>query len=103
MNNVIWTDYAEDSFKVIVDFLDEHWGTEVTESLIILMDKRIKQLQINPSIAPNVNDSKFKKLIIHKFISFFYTVNSNTIKIVLIWDNRQDPNKLEQFLTINKE
>ena len=62
------------------------------------MDKRIDQLILNPMMAPVIPTTVYRKLVIHKNISVFYTLDSVMIKILLVWDNRQDPKKLKNKL-----
>lgn len=102
MTKVIWTDYAKESLQLTVDFLETQWGSEFTDELINLIDKRITQVTLNPSIAPFLEGTTFKRLVIHKNLTILYTIIPDAIKIVLVWDSRQDPDKLEQILISNK-
>ena len=49
-------------------------------------------------MAPVIPTTVYRKLVIHKNISVFYTLDSVMIKILLVWDNRQDPKKLKNKL-----
>lgn len=102
MRQIVWSDYAKESLQNIVDFLEVHWGVGMKYDVIKLVDKRINQVCLNPNIAPNVNVTPYKRLFIHKNMTLFYILQPNAIKIVLAWDNRQDPNELLKVLTRNK-
>lgn len=75
------------------------WNEEVAEEFLNQLDYRISQIQRNPELAPTFIGSEFRKLLIHKTVSVFYRNNSGYIKLLLIWDNRQDPTSLLQKLT----
>jgi hypothetical protein len=62
------------------------------------VDKRVDQLTSNPKLAPVVGSTEYRKLVIHKNISIFYKVEIDFIKILLVWDNRQDPLVLKEKL-----
>ena len=67
-----------------------------------LMDKRIDQVKSNPMIAPVLTNTEYRKLVVHKNISVFYTLALPIVKILLVWDNRQDPKKLKKKLLAAK-
>ena len=96
---VLWTPIGLNSLKEIQSFILEHWNEQVLEHFLDLVDRRIEQLRLNPKLAPTINSSKYRKLVIHKNISIFY-INERTItKILLVWDNRQNPIHLKRKLT----
>jgi plasmid stabilization system protein ParE len=99
MAKVLWTVYAKESLQLTLDFLEVQWGYEYKEELINLIDKRIQQVVLNPNITPVLEGTSYKKLLIHKHLTIFYSILSNTIKILLVWDNRQNPDHLEKTLT----
>jgi len=99
MKNVLWTPIARDSLKETVHFITELWNDEVVEAFLNQLDYRIEQIQQNPELAPTFRNSDFRQLVIHKSVSLFYSDYSNYLKILLIWDNRQDPVQLLEKLT----
>ena len=100
MSKVIWTDYAKLSLQDNLDFLEEQWGNNLKEEVIDLIDKRMNQVLENPNLAPTIKGTNYKRLLIHKHLSLFYILEPETIKVLLVWDNRQNPNKLLQSLMI---
>ena len=95
---ITWYELALESLEQVLDFIEDQWGSEITEEFIQLIDNRISQLINNPKIAPSIKNTKFRKLIIHKHITIFYEVIETELSIILVWDNRQNPNELEQML-----
>lgn len=99
MKEVFWTPLALNSLKQTEKFIRKVWNQKVVDEFYDLLDFRIHQIQKNPNLAPN----KYKdvqQLFIHRNVSLFYVNNPIQIRILLIWDNRQDS---KQLLNILKE
>ncbi len=99
MKQVIWTPSSKKSLQETIEFLSETWNEEIVDDFLNQIDYRISQIQEPPKIAPVVESSKFRKLLIHKSISLFYRNYPEYIKIILIWDSRQDPAILKRLLS----
>lgn len=97
--NIFWTPIGLESLKEAQSFILEHWNEQVLDYFLDLIDKRIEQLKSNPKLAPIIESTEYRKLLIHKNVSIFYTLESKIIKILLVWDNRQDPGILKEKLT----
>ncbi len=96
---IFWTPIGLESLKESQSFILKHWNQTVLEHFLNLIDKRINQLIANPKLAPMLDSTEYRKLVIHKNISIFYMEDSEIIKILLVWDNRQDPIVLKNKLT----
>ncbi len=95
MKKVVWTPTARKSLQQTADFIRELWNEEVTEDFLNQLDYRIKQIQQNPELASSFKDSEIRQLVIHKSVPLFYKNSSSKhIKLLLVWDNRQDPSQL---------
>ena len=94
MKKVIWTRTARKSLRSTSDFITELWNEKVTNEFLSQLDYRIKQIQQNPELAPAFKDSEIRQLLIHKTVSLFYKNYPDFIKLLLVWDNRQDPKTL---------
>ncbi len=96
---IFWTPIGLESLREAQAFILEHWNQQVLEYFLDLIDKRIDQLKSNPKLAPIIESTEYRKLLIHKNVSIFYTLEPEIIKILLVWDNRQDPRTLKEKLT----
>ena len=96
---IFWTPIGLESLREVQSFILEHWNQHVLDYFIDLIDKRIDQLKSNPKLAPIIESTEYRKLLIHKNVSIFYTLESEIIKILLVWDNRQDLRTLKEKLT----
>lgn len=99
MTKIIWTPLARMSLQQTVDFLTEIWNGQVADEFLRQLDYRIAQIQRNPGLGPTFLGSEFRQLLIHKSTSLFYRCSHEHIKLLLIWDNRQDPSALYKKLT----
>jgi len=95
---IFWTPIGLESLRECQVFILKHWNNKVLEHFLSLIDKRVDQLKLNSKLAPTIGSTQYRKLVIHKNISIFYIEDSDIIKILLIWDNRQDPKMLKDKL-----
>jgi plasmid stabilization system protein ParE len=100
VKKVIWTPVALKSLQQTVDFLAEQWNGSVVDEFLNQLDYRIAQIQSNPELAPGFLKSEFRQLLIHKSVSLFYRNSPEHIKLLLVWDNRQDPEGLLKRLIV---
>jgi plasmid stabilization system protein ParE len=104
MKKVIWTPTARKSLQQVTDFISGLWDEEVTNEFLSQFDYRIEQIQRNPELAPTFKNSEIRQLLIHKTVCLFYRNYSEYIKLLLVWDNRQNPAQLfEQLTNENKD
>lgn len=99
MKEVQWTETARRTLQETSDFILELWNTDVNEEFVEQLDYRITQLQNNPELAPAFENTQIRRLIIHRTVSLFYVNTPQFIKILVIWDNRQDADRLLEKLT----
>jgi len=99
MKKVLWTALAVKSLSEVYNFTCEVWDIEIADNLLSQIDYRIDQVQNNPELAPKFENSLFRKLNIYRTVSIFYKLTENHIKLLLVWDNRQNPKVLKELLT----
>lgn len=103
MKKVIWSPTARKSLRRTSNFIAELWNEQIKVEFLNQLDFRIAQIQRNPQLAPTFEDNEIRKLVIHKSVSIFYIDQPNHIRLVLIWDNRQNPAELYRLLTDAKK
>lgn len=99
MKKTIWTPTARKSLQQTKDFLIELWNEQVADEFLNQLDYRIEQIQRNPELAPAFKNSEIRQLLIHKSVSLFYKDDPEHLKLLLVWDNRQDPAQLIKKIT----
>jgi len=96
---VIWSPTARKSLRRTSNFVSELWNEQIKTEFLIQLNFCIEQIQTNPELAPTFEDSEVRKLVIHKSVSLFYLNLPEHLKILLVWDNRENPAKLYRQLT----
>ncbi|WP_445263812.1 type II toxin-antitoxin system RelE/ParE family toxin [Rhodohalobacter sp. 8-1] len=99
MKDVQWTETARKTLQETSNYILELWSNDVNEEFVKQLDYRITQLQNNPHLAPTFEKSQIRRLLIHRTVSLFYVDTPQFIKILVIWDNRQDADRLLVKLT----
>lgn len=82
---------AVKSLEETVNFISELWNEEITEEFFNQLDHRIRQIQENPELAPTLKNSEFRQLLIHESVSLYYRDYPEYLKLLLVWDNKQNP------------
>lgn len=95
-----WTPIAIESLREVINFLSITWNDEIIDRFFLLIDEKIDLIQRNPEIGLKLENSQFRKIIIHKNTTLFYEIDQPIIKILLIWDNRQNPEDLRKKLEL---
>jgi plasmid stabilization system protein ParE len=98
MKEVQWTETARKTLQETSDFILELWDSDINEEFIEQFDYRIIQLQNNPELGSTFENTEIRRLMIHESVSLFYINTPQYIRLLVIWDNRQDPAKLLEKL-----
>jgi plasmid stabilization system protein ParE len=96
---VILTPTATRNFLNITDYLTANWGINVTNNFIGRFEQVLILLAEDASIFLFVNKVKqIQKCILTKHNILYFKETDKEIKILVIFDTRQDPEKLSQFI-----
>lgn len=93
--NAVISQTAEIKLKQLFSYLEENWSVKVKSDFVRKLDENIERIREQPETFPESLTRKgLRKCVITKHTAMYYRFNSRQIKIVTIFDNRQDPNKL---------
>jgi len=67
------------------------------------IDETLARVRQFPRIAALIEDTSFRKYVLHKHVSLFYSVEQERIKVLLVWDNRMDDKDLFEKLSKSAE
>nr|WP_313781123.1 type II toxin-antitoxin system RelE/ParE family toxin [Allomuricauda sp.] len=88
---------AEKKLSQLLEFLEEKWSAKVKLDFIKKLDRCIELIRTDPHIFPESNKKGgLHKCTISKQTSLYYRFTADTIFIITIFDNRQNPAKLEK-------
>jgi plasmid stabilization system protein ParE len=93
---VIWSPLADDDLGQILNYLDKHWGTNVSVSFLDAIDKCLAIIQTSPDAFPVFNtDKSIRRCVVTKHNSLFFKEYNTYIAILRLYDTRQNPEKLK--------
>jgi len=83
-------------------YLRENWGEKSVVSFFSKLDSTLNTIKNNPEIfAHSQFDKKLRKAIITKQTSILYEIQEETIFVLNLIDNRQDPEQIFQEIKNN--
>ncbi len=95
-SKIYWSLLAEKDFENILLYLQEHWEEKVIENFIEITEILIGQIAMNPKQFPVIyKKKKVRKCVLTKHNSLYYIVGRDSIEILRIFDNRQNPKLLK--------
>lgn len=98
MKNLIWTPMALKSLQETIDFLESRWYSHVVDEFVDSLDQKLILVQSNADLGPEIGKGEIRRMLVHPHVSVFYEDEVTHIKILLVWDNRQNPDTLFEKL-----
>jgi plasmid stabilization system protein ParE len=94
--NIIWTDEALANLSDIFKYLEFRWTEKERRNFARLLERQITMIQSNPELFPASRTLyKLRKSVLSKQTSIYYRIDNNEIRIVSLFDNRQNPKRLQ--------
>ena len=102
--NIIISKIAERKLEELFDYLVENWSLKVKSDFIKKLDKNISLIKSQPeSFAQSEKDPDLRKCVVTKQTTLYFRFDEKQIKILTLFDNRQNPDKLTTELKKNAE
>lgn len=96
---IVWTETALfDRLKIYSFWLEHNKSADYSLKLEILFKETAKLISKFPEIGMETGISGVRVKIVNRF-KIFYSVTRESIRIVRVWDTKQDP---DEFELINK-
>ena len=100
---VYWTDIAIDSLNNVYDFVEVNWDRSIADRFLELIDQSIYLIKEQPKAGQKALNTEFRSVLVHRNVSLYYEHLPGLLKIILVWDNRQNPELLTKMLEAHKE
>lgn len=100
---VFLSELAESKLEELSHHLLENWSYKVKMDFLAKLAVRVEQISIQPESCPKSSEfGGIYKCVVTKQTSFFYRVDfrMEEIEIITLFDNRQDPQKMERSLGV---
>jgi plasmid stabilization system protein ParE len=86
---------AMKKLESLLVYLEKEWSTKVKNDFIQKLDESLKQIQKLPDSYPESEKIRgLRKCVVTKQTTIFYKYSNTTIDVVIIFDNRQNPESL---------
>jgi plasmid stabilization system protein ParE len=94
---IVLTKTAEKRLNDLLEYLENAWSTKVKLKFISKLEQGLEIVKEKPE-AFSVSSVKkgLHKCVITRQTSIYYTFDEQKIYVLTVFDNRQDPNKLEK-------
>lgn len=100
--NIEWLDDARSSLDAEMEYVFAEFGRNTLSKVYNNLMERVSQLQIFPRIGVRCEDLDYRgyeiRMLYVKKVSVVYAITDQTIKILYIWNNQQDPGRLGEVL-----
>lgn len=100
--NIEWLDEARSSLDAEMEYVFAEFGRNTLSKVYNNLMERVSQLQIFPRIGVRRDDLDYRgyeiRMLHVKKVSVVYAITDQTIKILYIWNNQQDPERLGEVL-----
>lgn len=96
---VYLSELAETKLLKLSEYLLEKWNLKTRDKFINKLTEKIKQISLQPKSCPQSSDfNGLFKCVVTKQTTFYYRINSdlNEIEIIILFDTRQHPDKLNK-------
>lgn len=99
LRKVVISKIAERKLWILFDYLVENWSLKVKSDFIRKLDKNISLIKTQPEIFPQSDKNpNLRKCVVTKHTTIFFRFTDKEIRILTIFDTRQDPDKLKAEL-----
>jgi plasmid stabilization system protein ParE len=96
---VVLTPTAQRNFLSIIDYLTANWGINVTNNFIDRFEKILILLAEDPGMFQFTDKiKKIQKCIVTKHNILYFKETPRVVRIITIFDTRQDPQKLTHII-----
>ena len=88
---------AELKLELLIEYLVSEWGKPSKEKFLNKLETTIDRISKFPDSNPKSNElGGIYKCVVSKQTSLFYRIKNDEVEIITIFDNRQDPKKINQ-------
>jgi len=97
--DVVLSPTAIKNYERIIEYLTSKWGIKITNDFIGRFEEVIALLSVDAGIYPFINVAKqVQKCVLTKHNVLYFKETEDFIKILTIFDTRQNPEKLIEII-----
>lgn len=93
---VLWTEHALSELSGIIEYLEENWTERELRKFSHALDHIVELISKNPLLFQDSTLKKnIRRAVISKHTNLYYRLNSDSVEILSVFSNRQNPEKLK--------
>jgi len=93
-HKIIWSDQALEDVEYTVNYLYEEWSQTAVTNFYKKLERTLKIISTMPNSGKAYPDEPLiRSLGVSKLITLYYEINKNSIEILSLFDNRQNPER----------
>ncbi len=93
--NVVWSDEADKNVASILTYLENNWGNKTANDFYAELLKRVDLISRQPTAFKESETVKnCRRSVLNNQITIFYKFDGQQVEVLFLFDNRQDPEKL---------
>lgn len=93
---IIWSARASIDLENIINYLLKNWTEKEVRNFVRKLDRRLELISINPRLFSKTNKRKnVRRSVLTKHTVIYYETSTDTVKIITLFDPRQEPGKLK--------
>ena len=92
---IFWSQEAINNLGEIIAYLEANWTQRELKRFAQKTEKFIISIQRNPFIFPESRKKHVRRALLSKQTTIYYEVLEHEIRIVTVFDNRQNPANLK--------
>ena len=97
MRKLVITTLARKNLKEVLEFIKIRFGENSSKKFAKKLNKSLDLIVDNPELFPKSKfNNRMRKCVITKQSTVYYTFNNYEIKVLMVFDTRQNPNKIKE-------
>ncbi len=94
---IVLSNSAKNSLNQLFKYLETNWSNNVKLKFISKLENKLKVVRETPEIfAKSEIKAGLRKCVITRQTAMYYTFDEKSIYILTVFDNRQNPQDLEE-------
>ncbi len=95
---VVWAPSAKEEFADLLGYIEAYYGTDAALIVMDKVEETVEIIRLFPNAYPSSRQQPgIRKAVITKQTSLFYRVLETQIQLLHLWDNRQNPERIEDL------
>ncbi|RAK21004.1 plasmid stabilization system protein ParE [Flavobacterium aquaticum] len=99
MRKLVLTTLARENLKDVFEFIEAEFGVNSRVKFANKVSKSLNLIVKNPELFPKSElNIRIHKCVITKQSTLYYTYTIKEIKVLSVFDTRQNPSKIKKFI-----